>query len=117
VSLRKQDTRLRADVGYLGRINEHGQPMTCLVEVKSCLADLQADHKWVNYTDRSHSFCFAGPPDVMREINVGARWGLIEVTESSVRVLRDPDWLDGIGWEILADTLYGFALANRGESR
>jgi hypothetical protein len=53
----------RADIVGLGSNGD-----IWIVEIKSCLADFRADHKWPGYRDFCDRFFFAVPPEFPHEI-------------------------------------------------
>jgi len=61
-----------------------------IVEVKSCLADFQADRKWADYRAHCDRLYFAVDPDFPLDVLPGET-GLILADRYGAQVLRDPD--------------------------
>ena len=61
-----------------------------IVEIKSCLADFQADHKWEDYRAHCDRLYFAVDPDFPRDV-IPDEAGLILADRYGAQVLREPD--------------------------
>lgn len=61
-----------------------------IVEIKSCLADFQADHKWNDYRAHCDRLYFAVDPDFPREI-IPDEAGLILADRYGAQIVRDTD--------------------------
>ncbi|EAW35166.1 MmcB family DNA repair protein [Lyngbya sp. PCC 8106] len=88
------------------------------VEIKSCLADFEADNKWENYLNFCHYFCFAIPQsdEELREtIETQTDAGILLVDFTSeieenlsypVAVYRSPQSRSGSSVSLVYETLY-----------
>jgi hypothetical protein len=61
-----------------------------IVEIKSCLADFQADHKWEDYRAHCDRLYFAVDPDFPQHV-IPDEAGLILADRYGAQVLREPD--------------------------
>ena len=61
-----------------------------IVEIKSCLADFQADNKWEDYRMHCDRLYFAVDPDFPKDI-IPDEAGLILADRYGAQVLREPD--------------------------
>jgi hypothetical protein len=88
------------------------------VEIKSCLADFEADNKWENYLNFCHYFCFAIPhsdEELKEAIEIQTDAGILlidltaEIQEDMsypVTVYRQPQKLKGQSVSLVYETLY-----------
>ena len=75
----------RADVVWLSPSGD-----IWIVEIKSCLADFQADAKWADYYDPCDRLYFAVAPDFPHEV-IPEETGLILADRFGAEVMREPD--------------------------
>ena len=76
-------TGRRADITA---INDKGKII--IVEIKSCLEDFKADHKWEEYVPYADQFFFAVDMDFPQQV-LPADYGLIVADQFGGEILRD----------------------------
>ena len=76
----------RADLMVLG---PGAQAEIWIVEIKSCLADFQADGKWPEYRDFCDRLFFAVAPDFPHEV-LPADTGVIIADRYGAQIMREP---------------------------
>lgn len=121
VRLSTQRGRLRLDLVAVIRWSMKLPKDLIGVEVKSCLADFEADEKWVDYLDFCHYFCFGIPAsdsELLEAVKSGVpeTVGILGIDLSSeprptdlsypVQVMREPQRQKGQGVSLVYETLY-----------
>jgi hypothetical protein len=112
--------RLRLDLVSVVRWSLKRPKDLFVVEIKSCLADFEADRKWTQYLDFCHFFCFAVPAgdnalvDAIAQV-AGPAVGIIAVDLSAppqwdltypIQVLEQPQRQQGEKVNLVYETLY-----------
>ncbi|MEM6665311.1 MAG: MmcB family DNA repair protein [Pseudomonadota bacterium] len=73
----------RADIAALGPKGEHW-----IIEIKSSIADLRADHKWPEYRDYCDALSFAVSPEMPLDLPPGD-CGLIVADRHGAEIIRE----------------------------